>query len=163
MLNENVGEIVANWPFGETGRRFVDKSFQSTAVVEWVTPFPPGLGLNEVEWKGQTLGNEFILILIGNGYRPFHQNIQRPLDSVRTLHSGEKLWIFRAPGSRDSETLLKVCHANVLKQVRNKVHAKDSEKFISGIEKEGESIYKPFGWAHCVLSKSDDNCWLTAH
>ncbi len=141
MLNENVEEIVASWPFGATGRRFVDRSFQSAAVVECVTPFPPGLSLIKVEWKLQTLGNELIHLLTGNGYRPFHQDIQPPLDSVSTLHSGEKLWTFRAPGSRDCETLVKLGHTNRLQQIRDKMHAKNSKKFIAGIQKrEGKRL-----------------------
>ena len=155
-------EIVSRYPVQPEGREFEDNVFDGTHVIEYLAPFPSGI-VSSGEWPGQMLINHFLLGLTGCGYRAFHQDIKPPHDAIGTLFGGEKLWVFRAPGSRDTQRLVRAGQSTTMEEIQSKMRSKDGKRFFAGIQREGESLYQPYGWAHSVFTncKEGVSCWLT--
>ena len=86
-----------------------------------------------------------------------------PQSAVCTVIGGRKLWLFRAPGSRNAERVGRVACSLTLSDVQQLM--KDRRKgprFLSAIQDDGGSKYQPYGWSHCVLTvPSAPTCWLT--
>ena len=135
-------EIVSRYPVQPEGREFEDKVFSGTHVIEYLAPFPSGI-VSSGEWPGQTLINHFLLGLTGSGYRAFHQHINPPHDAIGTLFGGEKLWVFRAPGSRDTERLVRAGQSTTMEEIQSKMRSKDGKRFFVGIRREGETYTSP--------------------
>ena len=74
-----------------------------------------------------------------------------------------KLWLFREPGSRDAEWVGRVAPSLTLSDVQQlMMDRRKGPRFLSAIQEDGESIYRPYGWSHCVLTvPSAPTCWLT--
>ena len=144
------------------GRIVPDRTFDGTQWIESGSAFDEAMGFRKKS-DVHKLGNEVLLGLTGYSFRAFHQDIKPPQSAVCTVFGGRKMWLFRAPGSRDAEWVGRVASSLTLSDVQQLM--KDRRKgprFLSAIQEDGESIYQPYGWSHCVLIvPSAPTCWLT--
>ncbi len=98
-----------------------ERTFDGTQWIAFESPFSDFLNFKKHD-EGIQLGGEVLLGLTGYSFRAFHQNIRPPQSAVCTV--GRKLWIFRAPGSRDAERLKRVTYSLTLSDVQKLVKDK---------------------------------------
>ena len=99
------------------GRIVQDRAFEGTQWIEFVSPFDEALGFRKKS-DVHKLGNEVLLGLTGYSFRTFHQDIKPPQSEVCTVFGGRKLWLFRAPESRDAEWVGRVASSLTLSDVQ---------------------------------------------
>ena len=132
------------------GRTVQDRTFDGTQWIEFVSPFDEALGFRKKSDLNK-LGNEVLLGLTGYSFRAFHQDIKPPQSAVQSAREQR-----RRMGWLSSVFLDLVRRAALMKDRRKGM------RFLSAIQKDGESIYQPYGWSHCVLTvPSAPTCWLT--
>ncbi len=107
----------------ERGRIVSDRTFDGTQWIEFESPSSDFLNFKKHD-EGIQLGGEVLRGLTGYSFRAFHQDIKPPQSAVCTVFGGRKLWIFRAPGSRDAEWLGRVASSLTLSDVQKLVKDK---------------------------------------
>ena len=122
------------------GRIVQDRTFDGTQWIEFVSPFDEALGFRKKS-DVHKLGNEVRLGLTGYSFRAFHQDIKPPQSAVCTVSGGRKLWLFRAPESRDAERVGRVASSLTLSDVQQLMKDKrKGPRFLLAIQEDGESI-----------------------